>query len=144
MPEGEIPPPKPNELAIDVRVRYVECDPMNVAHHGAYPIWLEIARTELLREQGVSYRELDAQGIYFVVARMNLRYRRPAHYDDVLRVQVETLPTAGVKLEHRYEVRRGEELITTAETTLVCVDGAGKPQPVPAMLASAGRRADTT
>lgn len=121
--------------SIDVRIRYAECDPMNLAHHGAYPVWLEMARTELLREQGVSYREMEAKGVYFVVARMSLRYRRPAHYDDVLRVDVKALPAASVKLEHHYELRRGEELIATAETTLVCVDQAGKPRPVPDMLA---------
>lgn len=135
---------RPIETSVEVRVRYVECDPMNVAHHGAYPTWLEIARTELLREQGVSYREMEAQHVYFVVARMSLRYRRPARYDDVLRVHVEALPGAGVKLEHRYEVRRDGELLTTAETTLVCVDDQGKPRPVPSLLAGAvrGNRGD--
>ncbi len=59
-------------------LRYAECDPMNVAHHGSYPIWLEIVRTELLRQQGVRYRDLEAKGTYFVVVRMSLRYRRPA------------------------------------------------------------------
>lgn len=116
---------------MDVRVRYAECDPMNVAHHSVYAIWLEAARTELLRQQGAAYRDLEAAGIYFVVARMSLRYRRPARYDDVLSVTVEALPSAGVKIEHQYAIHRGEELIATAETTLVCVDKAGKVRPVP-------------
>lgn len=119
-------------IEIEVRVRYVECDPMGVAHHGAYPVWLEIARTELLRRRGAAYRELEAAGVFFVVARMGLRYRKPARYDDLLKVRARLLPTAGVKVEHKYEVRRGEELVATAETTLVCVDRQGKLRPVPA------------
>lgn len=104
---------------------------MGVAHHSVFPIWLEIARTELLRQAGVAYRDCEERGIYFVVARMSLRYRRPARYDDELTVTCKLEPSAGVKLEHAYEVRRGQELLATAQTTLVCVDGDGKIRPVP-------------
>lgn len=117
--------------SVTVRVRYVECDPMNVAHHSVYPVWLEIARTELLREQGMAYRDLEAAGTLFVVARMNLRYRKPAKYDDELTIHVQVQASAGVKIEHTYEIRRDKELIATAQTTLVCVDRDGNLQPVP-------------
>ncbi|MCE9591879.1 MAG: acyl-CoA thioesterase [Planctomycetes bacterium] len=120
---------------IEVRVRYCECDPMNVAHHSVYPVWMEIARTEMLRKAGVAYRELEDRGVFFVVARMSLKYRRPARYDDLLTIRAELLPSAGVKVEHTYEIRRGGELLATAETTLVCVDRAGKVQPVPGWVA---------
>lgn len=123
---------------VPIRVRYQECDPMNVAHHSVYPVWLEIARTELLRSLGRSYRDLEAAGVFLVVAKLSLRYRRPAKYDDELMVTVTALPTVGVKLEHTYEVRRGDELLTTAETTLVCVDGDGKVRPVPADVINPG------
>ena len=119
---------------IAVRVRYAECDPMNVAHHAVYPVWLEIARTELLRQQGKAYAECEREGIYFVVAKLNLRYRRPAYYDDELTIEVETLKSAGVKIEHQYSIRRGDEVIARAETTLACVDRAGKLRPVPGSL----------
>ena len=122
------------EATIRVRVRYVECDPMNVAHHSVYPVWLEAARTELLRTQGEAYRDLESAGVYFVVARMSLRYRRPARYDDVLEVQVRARPSAGVKVEHEYEIRRDHELLATAVTTLVCVDREGKLRPIPEAL----------
>ncbi len=116
---------------VSVRVRYPECDPMGVAHHAAYPVWLEIARTELLREQGEAYRALEAAGVFFVVARLSLRYRQPAHYDDQLSIDVTCGRSAGVKLEHAYTVHRGEEVLATAETTLACVDRDGKLRPVP-------------
>lgn len=118
-------------LSMPVRVRYTECDPMGLAHHAAYPVWLEMARTELLRAQGHAYRDLEAMGVLFVVARLNLRYRQPAKYDDELVVEVTAQPTAGVKIEHAYRVMRGATLLTTAETTIVCVDREGQLQPVP-------------
>lgn len=134
--------PEPSDAAssttLQVRVRYPECDPMGVAHHATYPVWLEIARTELLRSQGEAYRDLEAAGVFFVVARMNLRYRRPARYDDLLDVTVTCGPSAGVKLEHTYTVRRGDELLATAETTLACVDGDGRLRPVPPALLPGG------
>lgn len=123
---------------VRIRVRYPECDPMGVAHHATYPVWLEIARTELLREQGEAYRAVEAAGVYFVVARLSLRYRRPARYDDELDIKVTCGPSAGVKLQHHYEVRRGGELLATAETTLACVDGDGRLRPVPEALLPRG------
>ena len=132
---------------IDVRVRYNECDPMRVAHHSSYPVWFELARTQLLREQGVAYRDLEEAGVFFVVARLSVRYRRPARYDDVLRVTVTAARSAGVKIDHAYEVRRagehgreeGEgELLATGETTLACVDRDGRVRGVPEHLLNGG------
>lgn len=124
------PIPRP-VTEVDVRVRYVECDPMGLAHHSTYPIWLEMARTEHLRRHGLVYRDLEAAGVLFVVARMSLRYRKPARYDDVLRVAVSMRECAGVKVEHDYRVTREGELLCEAQTTLVCVDREGKLRPVP-------------
>ncbi|MFA9479441.1 acyl-CoA thioesterase [Phycisphaerales bacterium AB-hyl4] len=126
---------KITELSVPVRVRYVECDPMNVAHHSVYPVWFEMARTELLRQQGEVYREMEAGGVLFVVARMNVRYHRPAMYDDELTIHVKALPSAGVKIEHEYKVYRDGVTLTSAETTLACVDRDGKLRAIPASLA---------
>jgi len=117
-------------MAIEVRVRYSDCDPMNVAHHSVYPIWMEIARTELLRHSGVPYSDLEQRGVLFVVAKMSLRYRRPAKYDQVLRVSVWGEPVR-TKIDHQYEIHHQSELLVTAMTTLVCVDRTGKPQAIP-------------
>ena len=111
---------------------------MGVAHHATYPVWLEIARTELLRDQGEAYAALEAAGVYFVVAKLNVRYRRPARYDDELQIEVSLARSAGVKLEHAYTVRRGGEVLATAETTLACVDGEGRLRPVPEALLPGG------
>ena len=72
-----------------------------------------------------------SQGIFFAVARLSIRYKKPARYDDELELLVVGLPCAGVKVEHRYELRRGEDLLMTAETTLVCVTREGRAVPVP-------------
>jgi acyl-CoA thioester hydrolase len=125
--------------SIDVRVRYCECDPMGLAHHSNFAVWFEMARTELLREQGATYREVEASGLYFVVARLNVRFRKPARYDDTLSIAVAEQPAGGIKLEHRYMVRDATgALLATGETTLVCVDGDGRPQPVPEALLGRG------
>lgn len=122
-------------MTIEVRVRYPECDPMGVAHHGSYPAWLEIARTELFRQGGMAYRELEAQGVFFAVIDMAIRYRSPARYDDLLSVEVTELPSHGgkrVKVQHTYRILRDGQLLATASTTLACLNRQGKPMAIPA------------
>ena len=121
-------------IDVEVRVRYAECDAQNVVHHSVYPVWMEIARTELLRAQGAAYRDLEAMGIFFVVARLSVRYRQPARYDDLLRVHVTLTEGGRAKIVHAYEIYRDAELLATAETTLVCVGRHGNLQKVPAEL----------
>jgi len=131
-----ISPASRNPIAtqIEVRVRYVDCDPMKVAHHSVYPVWMEAARGELLRQYGVAYRDLEPRGIFFVVAKMSIRYRLPARYDEVLRIGVWQIPQAkrsAIKVDHAYEIVRDDDLLATASTTLVCIDDRGKPQAIP-------------
>ena len=129
-------------LSVPVRVRYAECDPMNVAHHATYAVWFELARTELLRAQGSVYAELEKEGVLFMVAKLSTRFRKPAYYDDDLLIEVTVKQSVGVKIEHTYRVLRprkegegGPEVLAVAETTLACVDKAsGKLRPVPAGL----------
>ena len=130
--------PPSSSLNVELRVRYAECDPQNVAHHSAYPVWFELARTELLRAQGAVYRDLETRGICFVVARLSVRYKMPARYDDLLQINVRTLPSRGVKVDHAYAVRRDQVLLATAETTLVCVDRDGVLRPVPEEILTTG------
>jgi acyl-CoA thioester hydrolase len=122
---------RPTEGRIDIRVRYAECDPMGVAHHTAYPVWLEMGRTELLRDAGATYRALEDAGILLVVVSLSIRYRRPAKYDDVLTLVTRLTGTSKVKIGHEYVLRRGEDVLATAETTLACIDRTGKAQPIP-------------
>jgi acyl-CoA thioester hydrolase len=128
---------------IQVQVRYTDCDPMSVAHHSVYPVWLEIAPTELLRAKGVAYRDLEERGVLFVVVKLSVSYKRPAKYDDQLRVRVWELgdEESGrrARIEHGYEVLRGDELLAEASTTLVCVNREGKPQAIPDWAIGSGQ-----
>ena len=116
---------------VDIRVRYSECDAQSVAHHSAYPVWMEIARTELLRCNGKAYRDLESRGVYFVVTQLSVRYRRPAMYDDVVRVGVRHTTVGKVRIEHTYTFHRGAELLAEAASTIACVDGEGRPRAIP-------------
>ena len=118
----------------EIRVRYHECDPMGVAHHAAYAVWCEMGRTEMLRSRGVSYRDLEADGVLLVVVRLAIDYKRPACYDDLVSVYTTRAGVGRVKIEHEYRLQRGDELLATAQTTLACLDRNGRPQPLPSIL----------
>jgi acyl-CoA thioester hydrolase len=134
--------------AVRIRVRYCECDPMGVVHHAAYAPWLEIGRTELLRDTGVSYADMEREGVFLVITRLECRYRRPVYYDDVVEVRTRVVGGSRVKIEHEYEVLVAEDgghaagrgprdlslAATTAATTLVCVGRDGKVTPLPEWL----------
>jgi acyl-CoA thioester hydrolase len=156
-------PPTPNSPATSpptgttrLRARYCECDPMGVVHHAAYIPWLEIGRTELLRATGVSYAELERQGVLLVITKLECNYRRPAFYDDLLEIRTTHIGGSRVKIEHRYEIvlvedgkfaggkataaqRQmlidGADPLLTATSTLACLDATGRPQALPDWLA---------
>ena len=121
----------PTKGIIEFRVRYPECDPMSLAHHAAYPVWFEMGRTELLREAGFRYRDLEQAGAFFAVYTLNIKYRRPARYDDPLRLETTLVRWTRAKLEHEYALYRGSELLTTAATTIACLDADGRPRAIP-------------
>jgi acyl-CoA thioester hydrolase len=118
------------------RVRYQETDGQGIVHHASYLTWLEQGRVELLRSMGHSYRELEQQGILLVVAEANLRYYLPARFDDVLRLVTTAVRAKGARIEHRYELFRGEELLAEATTTIACVDRTGRVTRLPQWLKS--------
>jgi acyl-CoA thioester hydrolase len=117
-----------------IRVRYAEADRMGLLHHSQYLVYLEQARTELLRAQGRTYRDLEDQGFLLVLTKVEVRYRRPAYYDDLLTIRTFVERTTAVRIDHRYEVLRGTELVAEATTTLACVDREGRPQALPEYL----------
>lgn len=117
-----------------IRVRYPECDPMGVAHHANYPVWFEIGRTEMLRASGGNYRDLEAEGVFLAVVRLEVRYRRPARYDDELRLVTELHVAGPVKIEHAYRLLRGDELLAEGRTTLACLDRDGRARVLPETL----------
>jgi len=121
----------PLEHEIEVRVRYKEADPMGFLHHANYFTYFEMARTELLRAMGGNYRKVEEQGAFVVVVKAECNYRRPARYDDVLRVRVTVTRVTHFKIEHEYHVRRGDELLAVGHVTLAVIDRQGNVIEVP-------------
>lgn len=122
------------ENEIEIRVRYQETDAMGVLHHANYFTFFEMGRTELLRANGRDYRAVEEGGIYMVVVRISCRYLKPARYDDVLRLKTKTTRVSAAKIEHEYQLLRGDDLIAQAQSTLACVDRTGAVQRVPEWL----------
>jgi acyl-CoA thioester hydrolase len=116
---------------IEIRVRYNECDPMGYLHHAQYLTYFEMGRTELLRAGGGNYRQMETEGMLIVVVKAECRYHRSARYDDVLRLVTMIDRVTQAKIEHKYELFRGEERLATGHVTLAVINREGKVQPVP-------------
>ncbi len=122
------------ESSSSVRVRYAETDQMGVAWHGNYLAWFEVARTDWLRARGVSYRDLEREGLRLPVIEAQARYVRPALYDDVLDVRARLESLGRVRVRFAYRVERSGELLATGATEHAAVDAQGRPRPLPEEL----------
>ncbi|WP_299782578.1 thioesterase family protein [uncultured Formosa sp.] len=108
---------------IEIRVRYGETDQMGVVHHGNYALYLEMARTEWLRSLGVSYKEMEAQGIMLPVISMTLNYKKSAFYDEVIKVKTILKKQPSVKIDFDFEITNQEgELLVLANTVLAFIN----------------------
>ena len=119
---------------ISIRVRYAETDRMGLLHHANYLVYFEQGRTELLRPLGRSYLEMEEAGFYLVLHKIEVKYRKPARYDDLLTLQTTVSRLTPVRIEHTYELLRNLELLATGSSTLACVDREGRLQPLPEWL----------
>jgi len=119
---------------ITIRVRYAETDRMGLLHHANYLVYFEQGRTELLRSQGFVYKDFEDQGYLLVLTKVDVRYRGPARYDDVLTVRTTVVRMTTVRIDHHYEVLREGALIAEGNTTLACVDRGGQVQALPEIL----------
>ena len=115
-------------------VRYAETDRMGVVYHGSYIPWLEVGRTQLLKELGLPYRQLEESGFRLPVLEVSLKYLRPARYDDLVTIvtRLNERPLLRIRLE--YEVRRGEELLATGYSVHAFIDLQGRPVRPPAAV----------
>ena len=119
-----------------INVRYAETDMMGIVYHGNYLPWFEVGRTNLLKECGVPYRELEAQGYYLPVIEMGAKFLRSALYDDTLTIITQLKERPLLRIHLHYEVRRGEELLVTGFTIHTFINKAGEPvRPPPAFAA---------
>ena len=119
---------------IAIRVRYAETDRMGLLHHANYLVYFEQGRTELLRTKGLSYKDLEDQGYLLVLTRIEVKYRWPARYDDLLNLKTTVTRTTTVRIDHRYELFCEGRLLAEGSSTLACVDREGRPQALPDFL----------
>jgi acyl-CoA thioester hydrolase len=118
-----------------LRVRYAETDQMGVVYHTHYLVWCEIGRTDFIRQLGVSYAELERQGLFLAVAEATIRYAGSARYDDPIRVETWLDSVQSRMIGFRYEIARdgagAPRRLATASTKLVALDRGGAPRALP-------------
>jgi len=95
---------------------------MGYVYHGNYAQYFEMGRTEWLRDLGISYKEMEKNGIMLPVINLNMNYLQPAKYDDFLTLKTTLIKLPTAKIEFYYELFRENEILTTATATLVFVD----------------------
>ena len=104
------------------RVMYADTDQMGVMHHGSYVKYLEVARTELMRFCGKPYKEMEKDGVISPILDLNIKYIKPALYDEELVVKTWISKIKGSRIVFDYTISRGDVLLTKASTTLVFLD----------------------
>lgn len=113
-----------------LRVRYPETDHMGVVHHSHYLTWFELGRTELMRERGYPYAELERDGVFMPVVEAYCRYRSPARYDEELEVEAWIESASRVRIEFGYRIVRPADgkVLATGKTVHVAADSSGAPR----------------
>ena len=115
-------------------MRYAETDKMGIVYYANYLVWFEVGRTDFLRERGLSYREMEADGLSLPVVEVACAYRRPALYDDELEVRTTGALLSPVRVRFEYQVVRPADAATVAEghTVHASLDRSGRPARLPA------------
>jgi acyl-CoA thioester hydrolase len=127
------PPSSIRHTTSNVRVRYAETDQMGVVYHSNYLIWFEIGRTDWLRETGITYREMEADGIRLPVIEAHCEYRQGARYDDDVEVRTRAKKLSLVRVQFDYEaIRRADgATLATGHTVHATIDRQGRPVRMP-------------
>ncbi|EKY13734.1 thioesterase family protein [Capnocytophaga sp. oral taxon 324] len=113
------------ELYFDyvLRTRYAETDQMGVVYYGNYPQYLELGRVEWLRSIGFTYKAMEEEGIMMPVVSLQIQYKKPALYDELITIRIKLKELPSTKIEFDYEILNEKgELLSTANTVLVFVD----------------------
>jgi acyl-CoA thioester hydrolase len=119
----------PRTETVEFRVRYAETDQMGVVYHSHYLVWCEMGRTDFIRRLGLTYAEMEAQGMKLAVSEAQLRYHAGAKYDDLIRVETRLTDVRSRWITFAYVIRNattGLQLVS-ATTSLVSLDAIGKP-----------------
>jgi acyl-CoA thioester hydrolase len=125
-------PERPASTSV-IRVRYAETDKMGVVYYANYFVWFEVARADLLRSLGWTYREMEHAGVALPVIEAHCDYHRPARYDEEMEVRAKGRMLSPVRMEFTYEVvRRDDQMVSASGRTVhAALDPAGKPCRLP-------------
>lgn len=125
----------PSSVTI-LRVRYAETDKMGVVYYANFLVWFEVARADLLRSLGWTYREMEAAGVSLPVIEAHCEYARPARYDDEIEIRTEGQMVSPVRMRFNYTVvRRADQIVAAQGHTLhAAVDSSGRPCRLPARV----------
>lgn len=126
-------------VTTEIRVRYAETDQMGVAYYSNYLVWFEVGRSEVCRDCGFSYAEMEATAqAYLAVAEARCRYHSPALYDEVLQIRTAVESLRKRTLNFRYEIikKYSGVLVATGSTTHIVLDRNGRPKTLPEEYAS--------
>jgi len=104
-----------------IRIPYAHVDQMGYVYYANYFVYFEMARSELLREAGMPYGDMEKRGIMLPVVAAHCEYRKPAHFDDLLKIETRCTEIKGTRLRIEYVISRGECVIVTGYTEHVCV-----------------------
>lgn len=119
----------------ELRVRYSETDRMGIVYHAHYIVWFEIGRTEFCRAAGVPYRAMEDAGLLILVTAVECTYRRPARYDDAIRIRARMSELSSRGLAFAYEIVDAEERrLADGRTRHVFAGPDGRPRRAPAEL----------
>ena len=121
---------------ITIVPRYAETDQGGVVHHGVYPVWFEMGRTELLRASGLVYKDLEQAGVFFVVTELYIKYRRPAKYDEKLQLETSCSGVTASKIKHTYKLTRccDGTILAEGSSVLACVNAEGRIRKIPEFM----------
>ena len=125
-------PERPASISV-IRVRYAETDKMGVVYYANYFVWFEVARADLLRSLGWTYREMEHAGVALPVIEAHCDYHRPARYDEEMEVRAKGRMLSPVRMEFTYEVvRRDDQMVSASGRTVhAALDPAGRPCRLP-------------
>lgn len=104
------------ESLTELRVRYAETDAMGIVHHATYPVWMELGRSDFLRQLGQSYADWEARGVRLVVNEIRVRFRAPARYDELVQVRTSLLETGRRRIIFGYRIERDGVLLAEGES----------------------------
>lgn len=124
-----------------LRVRYSETDRMGIVYHAHYVVWFEIGRTEYCRAAGLPYRAMEDDGLLILVTKVECTFRRPARYDDAVRVMTALPELSARGLAFTYEIRDGEDRrLANGSSRHVFADPSGRPVRAPEPILQALER----